>query len=149
MRNTHAGFIPLPLITGAALMFLAVPLIAWTSAIAAPPGFFQWFTSSPGKQWASLIWDMLVVFGATVTLPVTLASAALMRLLPLRAFLVPMMVALGALVAVHLLIPAWFGEPIIRPLSWWSSALEYSIILGSIVGFGLGRRSSARQKPVH
>ena len=47
----------------------------------------------------------------------------------------------GALVALYLLVPFAYSEPFVRPLPWWASAAEASIIIACIAAFPLLRRA--------
>jgi hypothetical protein len=133
--------LPLAALLGAGALFAAVPLIGHTMAIAAPSGLLLWLKDAVSSEFAGFSWDLFVVFGPTIGLLVFLAALAV-RLLsrgrPGGSALV--FVGVGAFVALYLLVPLAYAEPFIRPLPWWASAGEASIILACVAAFPLLRR---------
>jgi hypothetical protein len=133
--------LPLSPLLGAGAVFATVPLIGYTMAIAAPSGLLRWLTDAVNSEFAGFSWDVVVVFGPTVGLLVFLAALAvrlICRTRPGSAAL--LLLGAGALVALYLLVPLAYAEPFMRPLPWWASAAEASILIACIAAFPLLRR---------
>lgn len=140
MRLSHVLSALIAVSTGAFLLFALIPVVGYSNAIAAPQGFFEWFRSSLSVEFGVLAWDMLVVYGIPVGLPIALATLVVCWISNLPRRYAAAFVAAGALLALFVLIPMYSGEPQTRPLLWWASALEYSILIGAAAGAFAWRR---------
>jgi len=141
MSSLSRAALPLSAILGAGAVFTAVPFISYTMAIAAPSGLLLWLKNVVSSEFAGFSWDFLVVFGPTVGLLVFLAALAvrlICRSRPGGSALV--LLGASAFVALYLLVPLAYAEPFMRPLSWWASAAEASIIIACVAAFPLLRR---------
>ena len=140
MRLQPATAVVSALSAGALLMFVLVPVMGYSNAIAAPQGFFEWFRSHLTIELGALVWDMLVVYGIPVGLPVALATIVVCWRSTLPKYAVAGLVVVGSLIALYVLLPLYYGEPQTRLLPWWASSLEFSILLGAALGALTWRR---------
>ena len=141
MSSPSRAALPLSLFLGAGAVFAAIPVIGYTMAIAAPSGPLLWLKDTVSSEFAGFFWDLCVVFGPTVGLLVFLSALAVRlacRNRPGGSALV--LLGAGALVALYFLVPLAYSEPFVRPLPWWASAAEASIIIACIAAFPLLRR---------
>jgi len=133
--------LPLSVLLGSGAVFAAVPLIGYTMAIAAPPGLLLWLKDAASSEFAGFSWDLLVVFGPTVGLFVFLAALAVRLICRSRPGISALvLLGAGAFAALYLLVPLAYSEPFVRPLPWWASAAEASIVIACIAAFPLLRR---------
>jgi hypothetical protein len=134
MRLSRTISAILALFVGTGMLFLLEPLIGYSSAVAAPAGFFDWFRSHLSIELGVLAWDMSVVFGLPVLVPVALVTLLVSWFSKLNSYAVAAIVAVGVLLAVHALMPLYYGSPHVGLRHWWANALEYSILLGAAAG---------------
>lgn len=131
------------LLVGVAAVLAAVPLIGYSMAVVAPAGFLDPLKDSTSAKFASFIWDLLAVFGPTVGLLVFVGALAIRWIYGRPGGLASVSLAGGALLALYALVPFVYSEPQVRPLPWWASAAEASIIVACLAAHTLFRRRSA------
>jgi hypothetical protein len=138
----------LAVVMGAAGAFALVPLLACTSAIAAPHAWFAWSGTHGLTSWSLLTWNTLVVFGLAVALPLTVSWLVLFSRARFAAAASLGCVALGVLLGFYVLVPWMDGAVVSSPfaLPWWQHGLECSLLLTGAAGL-LGRRPFARVMP--
>lgn len=141
MTHLSRVAIPLSALLGVGAVFAAVPLIGYTMAIAAPSDLLLSLKEAVSSEFAAFSWDLLAVFGPTVGLFVFLAALVVRLVSRSRPGGIALVsLGAGAFVALYLLIPLAYAEPFMRPLPWWASAAEASIIIACIAAFPLLRR---------
>jgi len=136
--------VPTAVVLGIGAVFAATPLIGYTMAIVMPSGLMLWLNDIFGKATAVFLWDLFVVMGPTIGLLVFLAAVVARLLVHGR----PGAGALfslggGAMLALYLLVPLAYGDPIIRPLPLWASAAEISVLLACLAALPLFVASTA------
>ena len=123
-------------LAGAALSFAVIPLVGWSSAIAMPIAYIDWFRSAGSVGLGSFVWEFFVVgllgAGIAVSLAtvVTLFAARSHRAATVCLFL------LGFFVGVHLLHHLYFGQTEFIGASlfgrgWLGYGIELSVIFGA------------------
>lgn len=125
---------------GIAAVFAAVPLIGYTMAVAAPAGVLAWLRETAGSAFASFTWDLLVVSGPTIGVLMLLSALFLRSIYGRPGGISALLLGIGAVLALYLLVPLAFSETIVRPLPWWASAAEASILLACLAAYWLLRR---------
>jgi hypothetical protein len=136
--------VPTAALLGIGAVFAATPLIGYTMAIAMPPGLMIWLNDIVGKATAVFLWDLFVVMGPTIGLLVFLA-AVVVRLIARGRPGVGALLSLGggAMLALYLLVPLAYGDPIVRPLPLWASAAEIAVLLASLAALPILVASTA------
>jgi len=132
----------LAVVMGAAGVVVLVPLLARTSAIAAPHAGFAWTHAHGLAPWSLLAWDTLVVFGLAVALPLTVSWLVLFSRARFSAPASLGCVVLGALLGFYVLVPWMDGAAASSPLAlpWWQHGLECSLLLVGTAGLLASRR---------
>ena len=132
---------PLALVVGATLAFAMVPVIARTAAIAAPAVVFAWFKDRDLLPLALLLWDSLVVYGLSITLPVAVSLVLLFRLFPGNRVALASCVGIGVFSSLHWFVPLYFGQPSasLFILPWWQQGLVASLMLAFGIALGASR----------
>ena len=125
---------------GVTAVFAAIPLLGYSMAIAAPAGVLEWLRDAASSGFAAFTWDLFVVSGPTVGLLVFLSALVLRWIYRRPGGASALLLGLGAFASLYLLVPLAFQDPIIRPLPWWASAAEASILLACLAAYPLLRR---------
>lgn len=134
MRSTTFKQNALYLAIGTAVAFVAIFILGYTSAIAAPTELLDWFKSKNAPELGSFLWDFTVVFGLAIGLPVFLALLISFRFFakPRLGFVLSFLV--GALLITYIVVPLAYDTPLSMALSrpWWGYGLELSLISSAV-----------------
>lgn len=131
-------------VLGSVVAFAAVPWLARTSAIAGPRSVSGFAVNHGLRPLWLLAWNTFVVYGLGIALPLMLAWWLLMRRVPHDRMMSALALAIGALVALYVLVPVGFGEALLSPLGlpWWQHGLELSLLLVLGIELVLSRRAA-------
>ena len=116
------------LFVGIVTMALISQTFPYTSAIASPAGFFEWFREHATVELG------LLAFGFMVSTPVIfvglgLATLCLCWRIGLPKYIVAMLVMVGALFVLFVALPIHYGEPLFPGFNWWSGSFVYATVL--------------------
>ncbi len=125
---------------GMGAVFASVPLIGYTMAVAAPAKLLHSLSNSASPEFASFVWELLVVFGPTLGVLLILCTALMRGIYGGPGVLNAGYLGAGAFVSLYFLVPFAYGEPLVRPLRWWASAAEASILVACALSVPLLRR---------
>lgn len=131
----------LTFIVGAVLAFALVPILGRSSAIVAPASMFVWMQGHGLQALAAFLWDVLVVYGLGVALPVIVTLLVIFRTTRTHHIAIAACLALGVLVSVYLLYPLEFGQHSVSlfELQWWQQGLMASLLLACAIALGIDR----------
>ena len=128
-------------IVGVALAFAMVPVLARTTAMAAPAGLFSWFNGHGLLPLALLSWNAVVVYGLSIALPAAIALLLLYRLFPGHRLALAVCLGGGVLLSLYLLVPHYFDGASVSPfmLPWWQQGLVVALLLAFGCAPGVSR----------
>lgn len=129
------------LVLGFVVALIAAFVLPYTSAIAAPGLFFDWFQSMSSLQVGLLLWDLIVVSGLGLGLPACIALLWAFRLFTISNLACTTFFVTGVLLTSYVLVPLLYKTSLsamfVRP--WWAYGMEASLILAAITALALNR----------
>ena len=122
-----------------------IDLLAFTMAISAPAGFFDWFKANGALDVGLAAWHLLVAYSPGAGLPAFVAlSAAFLVVRPTVASAV--FFVAGLLLGLHVAYPLAYGHSpsmaFQRP--WWAYGLELSLATAAAIAVFVARRRPAK-----
>ena len=134
----------LALLGGVILAFASIPLLGFTSAIAAPTSLFGWLRSHGLQSLGLLLWQATVVFGLGIGVGLAALLTLLWRASP-EARVRTGACAVGALLAaLYVVIPRLYGHSVGggHGHQLWSFGAELAVGLSIAAAFLASRRGA-------
>ena len=137
-RNLTALLVVFVALAGFALSFAVVPLVGWSSAIAYPVGWSDWFRSFASVHLWVFLWDFAVVGSLGAGIAIFLAVIGILFVARTKHVATVPIFLVVFFVCIHVLQPIFQGQahlvmPIVFGRNWSGYGIELSIVFWAAV----------------